>query len=357
MSDTKFAKGCEVFAEAAIRAGCRFFAGYPITPQSEILEYMAKNMYDRGGAFVQSESELAAINMVYGASCMGIRAMTSSSSPGISLKTEGISYLAAACLPAVIVSVQRGGPGLGTINCSQPDYFQATKAPGHGGHKCMVFAPSTLQEVADIMQIAFEKAERDLNPVIVLSDGCMSSMMETVTFREPLADPLPRHSRSLWNYDPNRNNKIRAGAADPATWEAHLLERAKIYERWQEEDVMVDTGDLEDAKIVLTGYGSSGRLCRTVVKKLRAENLPVGFIKPITVVPFPKDSFKALDPKVTRIVVAAEMAVPGQMIEDVRISTSQEIEVLPFARTGGVIPSPGELEAYVRKLLEKVGEN
>jgi len=356
MSDVRFMKGCEVYAEAAIRAGCRFFAGYPITPQSEILEYMANHLAERGGSFVQSESEVSAINMVYGASSMGVRAMTSSSSPGISLKTEGISYLAAASLPAVIVSVQRGGPGLGTIACSQSDYFQATKAPGHGGHKCMVFAPSTLQEAADIMQIAFDKSVRDCNPVIVLTDGCMSSMMETVTLRDPKEEPVPKHAHCFDRFVPGARSTITAGISDPKAWEKAIIARTAIYDKWQKNDVMVEEQDLAGAEIVLTGYGSMGRLCRSVVKKLRTRGFSVGYIKPLTLVPFPVQSFKQLDPAATRAVIAAEMAIPGQMMEDVSACTPIGIEVIPFARTGGVIPTEAEFEQFVLDHLKKGGQ-
>ena len=352
MSDTKFIKGCEVFAEGALRAGCRFFAGYPITPQSEILEYMSQDMVKRGGAFVQSESEIAAINMVYGASCMGTRAMTSSSSPGVSLKTEGISYLAGASLPAVIVSVQRSGPGLGTINAAQGDYLQATKAPGHGGHRCLVYAPTTLQEAADLMQTAFDKADEYCNPVIVLSDGCMASMMETVTFRDPIPEPLPKHKNALGKYN-KEHHMIAAGSDLPESWEKALKEKAKMYESWEENEVIVEEYNLDQAEIILTGHGSMGRLCRSVAKKLVAKGLPVGCIKPITLVPFPKKSFRKLDKSIVRRVISVEMANPGQMICDVAANTPEGIEVSLFSRCGGVIPTQAELENYISELFDK----
>ncbi len=344
-----FMKGCEVVAEAALRAGCRFFAGYPITPQNEILEYMSQHMSERGGSFVQSESEIAAVNMVYGAAAAGIRSMTSSSSPGISLKTEGISYMAAARLPGVIVSVQRGGPGLGTIQPAQVDYMQAVYAPGHGGHRCMVFTPSTLQEMADVTAIAFEKSERDRNPAIILIDGCLASVMEKVVLPEAIEPP----ARPDWALRPIANTPkawISPGWMNPEDLEQDNLQRAEMYMRWQAEDVMVEETGLEDAEIVLTGYGTSARSAHSAMRALRARGIRAGLIKPLTVSPFPVESYRKLSGGVKRVIVV-EMAIPGQMLGDVQAACDVQVDY--FARAGGVIPTGEEVERFVLSLLEQ----
>jgi 2-oxoglutarate ferredoxin oxidoreductase subunit alpha len=348
-NEIRFMKGCEVLAEAAIRAGCRFFAGYPITPQNELLEYMSRYLPAAGGNFVQSESEIAAINMVYGASACGIRAMTSSSSPGISLKTEGISYMAAARLPGVIVSVQRGGPGLGTIQPAQADYYQAVKAPGHGGHRCMVFTPANMQELADIVSVAFEKSDRDRNPVIILIDGCLASVMEKVVLPNAVTPP----ARSEWALREKALPKkawISPGWAIPEALEEDNLQRAQMYQAWQETDVMVEEKRLEDAEIVLTGYGTSARTAESVMESLREKGISVGLIKPLTVNPFPVESYRKLSPDRVKCIVDIEMAEPAQMKQDI-IAANAIIPVISYTRAGGVIPTSEEVEQFIKKQL------
>jgi 2-oxoglutarate ferredoxin oxidoreductase subunit alpha len=349
--EIRFMKGCEVIAEAAIRAGCRFFAGYPITPQNEILEYMSQYLPGAGGNFIQSESEIAAINMIYGAAACGVRVMTSSSSPGISLKTEGISYMMAARLPGVIVSVQRGGPGLGTIQPAQSDYFQAVKAPGHGGQFCMVFTPSTLQEMADLMRIAFEKSERDRNPVIILIDGCLASVMEKVILPEPVSLPeIP--AWAFRNKALPQKAWITPGWAVPEDLEKEINRRAGMYQSWQEKDVMVIEQYLDDAEIVITGYGTSGRNAASVVESLRTQGIRAGLIKPLTVNPFPFESYRKLAGKHVSRIVDIEMAEPPQMKYDI-ISAMSGIPVVAYTRSGGIIPAGEEVEQFIKTSVLK----
>jgi 2-oxoglutarate/2-oxoacid ferredoxin oxidoreductase subunit alpha len=345
-----FMKGNEAIAEAAVRAGCRFFAGYPITPQNEIPEYLSRRMPQVGGVFVQGESELASVAMVMGASCAGRRAMTSSSSPGISLKAEGISTMAGAAIPAVIVDVARTGAGTGYIYPGQNQYAMATKAPGHGGFKVMVFAPSTVQEAVDLTYEAFDYADRDRNPVIVLADGLIGGMMEAVGL-PPMRDEIPERD---WVLDGAKDRPKRSAASIHWTGpelEAFQDERAAIYRRWAENDVRVETRDLEDAEIVVVAYGTSARVAGTALKSLRAEGVKVGLIRPITVSPFPLRVFDTLDWSRVRHVVSVEMCVPALMIEDVERAVGRRAPVSSFGRGGGHVLSPAEIAAAVRGLL------
>ena len=276
-------KGNEAIAEAAVRAGCRFFAGYPITPQNEIPEYLSRRMPEVGGVFVQGESEIASINMVCGASAVGIRAMTSSSSPGVSLKGEGISTLAGAQLPAVIVDVACSGAGTGQILPGQNQYNFATKAPGHGGFRVIVLAPSTVQEAVDLTYRAFDYADRDRNPVIVLADGVIGGMMEAVVLPEPKSE-LP--DKSNWVVDGCKGRKNRVNSS--YMHDLHELEKfqiacADMYDRWQAEDVQVEQLLTEDAEIVIASYGISARASKTAIRELRKEGIKVGLVRPITV--------------------------------------------------------------------------
>ncbi len=347
-----FMKGNEAIAEAAVRAGCRFFAGYPITPQNEIPEYFSRRMPAVGGVFVQGESELASVAMVMGASCAGRRAMTSSSSPGISLKAEGISTMAGAAVPAVIVDVARTGAGTGYIYPGQNQYAMATKAPGHGGFKVMVFAPATVQEAVDLTYEAFDYADRDRNPVIVLADGLIGGMMEAVTL-PPMRDEIP--DRSDWVLDGAKGRPKRAVASIQWTGpdlEAFQESRAAIYRGWAENDVRVETRHLDDAEIVLVAYGTSARVAGTALKHLRAEGVRVGMIRPITVSPFPLAVFDTLDYGRVRHVLSVEMCVPALMVEDVERAVGKRAPVSSFGRGGGHVPSPSEISAAVRALVE-----
>lgn len=303
-------KGCEAIAEAAVRAGCRFFAGYPITPQNEIPEYFARRLPEVGGNFVQGESEVASVNMVYGAAAAGTRSMTSSSSPGIALKSEGISYCAAARVPIVYSNISRGGPGVGAIQPAQQDYFQATKASGNGGFRMMVLAPSTVQEAVDLTYAAFDYADRDMNPVLILADGVIGTMMEPVELPEMKSDEeiaAIKESKKKWacighELDYANRSWIQPGQWDTKKMQAWNEDAAKMYASW-EKDVMVEEYQIEDAELVLTAYGISARICKSVVDILRKEGYKIGLIRPITVSPFPYASYDKINYDICKAVL------------------------------------------------------
>lgn len=353
-----FMKGCEALAEAAVRAGMRFFAGYPITPQNEIPEYLSRRLPEVGGTFIQGESEVASINMVYGAAATGVRSMTSSSGPGISLKCEGISYLAAAQLPALIVDVSRGGPGLGSIQPAQSDYLQATKALGHGGHRLIVFAPSTVQEIVDITYNAFEYAERDRNPVFVLIDGCLGAMMESVELPE-MKEPHPE-SQSSWTLG-RREGEDRAAHLISPIYEAGLegLNKsfAKRIKKWEKEDVLVEELYLEDAEYVIAAYGIAARIAKQVVEDLREEGVKIGMIRPITIFPFPTESFNRLDYSKVRGIIDIEMTIPAQMKEDVERAVAGRAPIFEHGHSGGVLLDEYDIRTAIEKIIndEKEG--
>ena len=353
----EFMKGCEAIAEAAVRAGCRFYSGYPITPQSEIMEYLSRRLPEVGGVFVQGESEIAAINMIYGAASSGVRAMTSSSSTGVSLKTEGISYMASTRLPGVFVSAMRCGPGLGMIQPSQMDYLQATKAPGHGGVKCLVFAPSTVQECVDLMGTAFEKAFRDRNPVIMLVDGCLCAIMEPVEL-PPMQDmnALKKPDWALTGNGGRAKRAIVPCMAEPEEWEQFNIGMKKLYDSWKERDVMVEEFLTDDAEYVVAAYGTSARVSRSAIRMLRAEGIKVGMIRPITVNPFPNEAFERLDASRVRRILDVEMAIPAQMVEDVERAVRGRIPISCTARCGGVVITEEEVYEFIKEIVEKEGE-
>jgi 2-oxoglutarate ferredoxin oxidoreductase subunit alpha len=349
--ERKFMKGNEAIAEAAVRAGCRFFAGYPITPQNEIPEYLSRRLPAVGGVFVQGESEIASISMVSGAAAAGTRAMTSSSSPGISLKAEGISTLAGAALPAVIVDVARTGAGTGHILPGQNQYAFATRAPGHGGFKVIVLAPATVQEAIDLTYEAFDYADRDRNPVIVLADGVIGQMMEAVTLPEP-KETIP--DRSDWVLDGCKGRAKRVSSSlvlDSVQLEKIQIARAKMYERWGEEDVRVETLHLDDAEVVIAAYGTSSRVAKTAIRTLRDEGVMVGMIRPITVSPFPYATFDALDYGRVRHVLSVEMCIPALMVDDVERAVARRAPVSTFCRGGGAVMSQAEIAVAVKKLF------
>ena len=338
MGEKRFMKGNEAIAEAAVRAGCRFFAGYPITPQNEIPEYLSWRLPEVGGDFVQGESEIASINMVYGASAMGTRAMTSSSSPGISLKAEGISYLAAAMLPALIINVSRGGPGLGSIQPAQSDYLQATKALGHGGFHTLVFAPNTVQEAVDIVYESWEYAERDRNPVFVLLDGCLGNIMEEVDLpemKEIKPEDLPEWCLS------RRNGRDWQGNITPIYTEPILeglnMMAGEMYKQWEEEDVRVEEFMLDDAEYVVVAYGMASRVAKEAVIKLREKGHKLGLIRPITLYPFPKKSIKNLDYSRVKGIFDIEMTIPAQMRDDIELQVMERCPVYEYGRSGGCL--------------------
>ena len=348
-------KGSEAIAEAAIRAGARFFFGYPITPQTEVAAYMAKMMPKVGGTYLQAESEVAAINMVYGASAAGARVMTSSSSPGISLKSEGISYMAGADLPGVIVNVQRGGPGLGSIQPSQADYWQATKATGHGDFHIVVYAPSTVQEMADYAFKAFDTADKYRVPVMIMADGMLGQMMEPVELPEHKDRKLPEKPWAACGHENKReHNIINSLYLTPNALEDLVRARYERYKIVEEKEQRAEEYRTEDADVIVVAYGASSRVARSAVNKAREAGKKVGLIRPITLWPFPKDAIKRAADHAKELLVV-EMSM-GQMVDDVRLAVNGQCPVRFFGRTGGVIPTPDEVLAAIVALNEKVGE-
>jgi 2-oxoglutarate ferredoxin oxidoreductase subunit alpha len=345
--------GNEALAEAAIIAGCDAYFGYPITPQNEITAYMSRRMPEEGRVFVQSESELAAINMVFGASATGKRAMTSSSSPGISLMQEGISYLAGAELPAVVVNVMRGGPGLGNIAPSQADYFQATRGGGHGDYRTIVLAPSSVQELADSMPLAFDLADQYRMTVMVLADGILGQMMEPVVLEPKPRRELPAKEWALTGADGREQNIVRSlWLAEGALEKLNDKLQAK-YRRIQESEVLCEQYRLEDAEIVVVAYGIAARIARAAVDKTRRHGIPTGLIRPITLWPFPSEQVSAAAESF-RVFLAVEMSA-GQMVEDVRLAVAGKAPVLLHGRPGGGVPTVDELAEKIRQLTIRSG--
>jgi 2-oxoglutarate ferredoxin oxidoreductase subunit alpha len=350
----KFVKGNEAIAEAAVRAGCRFFAGYPITPQNEIPEHLSKRMPEVGGSFVQGESEVASSYMVYGAAMTGVRCMTSSSGCGIALYAEGIGYITGANLPVVIINVGRGGPGLGQILPSQQEYLSATKAPTNGGARCFVLAPATVQETVDMVYEAFDIADKYRCICYVLADGVIGNMMEGVVYPE-MKDLNDLPAKDEW-----RINKRNADGSKRliSSWynsgeelEAENIKHMKMYEGWKESEVRVEEYMMDDAEIVFAAYGTSARVAKSVIKTLRAEGIKAGLIRPKTLFPFPEANFTALDKNKVKKVICLEMSYPGQMVEDVRALTDKAIPVEHYGRSGGVILKPEDALRAVRKMI------
>ena len=335
-----------------MRAGCRYFFGYPITPQNEIPEYLAKHMPARGGVFVQAESEIAAINMIYGASGAGARVMTSSSSPGISLKQEGITYLACAELPAVIVNMMRGGPGLGNIAPSQADYYQATRGGGNGDYRTIVLAPASIQEAADFTQEAFDLADVYRMPVIVLADGTIGQMMEAIEWRTPPRRELPAKEWATNGHRGERpHNIINSLFLDVADCEEQNCRLQERYELIAERETRYEEYMAEDAEVLFVAYGTSARLARAAVLKLRAQGVKAGLFRPITLWPFPEVALhaRAAMPSM-KAVIAAEMST-GQMIDDVKLAVNGIRPVYLVGRSGGAMPMPMELVELALEVL------
>ncbi|MCM8796016.1 MAG: 3-methyl-2-oxobutanoate dehydrogenase subunit VorB [Candidatus Omnitrophica bacterium] len=336
--------GNEAIGEGAIQAGCTFYAGYPITPQNELTAYMATRMPKIGGIFIQAESELAAINMVFGASAAGVRAMTSSSSPGISLKQEGISYIAGAELPAVIVNVMRGGPGLGNIAPSQSDYFQATKGGGHGDYHPIVIAPASVQEAFDFMQLSFNLADKYRNPVIILTDGMLGQMMEPLSIEHIEKKPKTTKINKPWALTGCKNrrpNVIKSFYIKEGDLEKFNLILQKKYKTIQEREQRYEGLYLDDAKVAVVAYGTMARIAKAVVKRLREKGKKVGMIRPITLWPFPQKAFTQYPIPNTQYLVV-EMSY-GQMLEDVKLAVEGRAKVEFLGRAGGGIPSEEEI--------------
>lgn len=348
-------KGNEAIAEAAIRAGCDCFFGYPITPQSEIPEYLSLHMPQHGKVFVQAESEVAAINMVYGAAGAGMRAMTSSSSPGISLKQEGITYLAGAELPAVIVNCMRGGPGLGTIQPGQSDYFQATRGGGNGDYRTVVLAPANIQEAVDMVQEAFDIADQYRNPVLVLADGMIGQMMEPIEWREiPKRKLPPKDWAATGRKGRAHHNVINSLYIDPNECDDFNVELAKKYQTIKENEVRWTHKDAEDAELLITAYGTPARIVLTALEQLRAEGIKAGTFRPISLWPFPEKALHdlALRDNV-KAILDVEMSIDGQMIEDVRLSVEGRRPISYLGHAGGVIPTVEEIVEAGKKALKE----
>ena len=345
-------KGNEAIAEAAVQAGCRYFFGYPITPQNEIPEYMSARLPEVGGAFVQAESEVAAINLVYGAAGTGARSMTSSSSPGISLKQEGISYIVGAELPCVIVNIVRGGPGLGSIQPAQSDYYQATRGGGHGDYRMPVFAPASVQEAVELTQKAFDVADRYRTPAMVLGDGIIGQMMEPVAMPDYRMPELPAKDWAAtgWKEGARPRAIINSLYIKPDACEAHNKKLQAKYDEITEKETLVETQFMDDAAFAVVAYGTTARIALTAIRRARAEGIDVGLIRPVTVWPFPTKAIAEAAPKLKGI-LTVEMSM-GQMVDDVRLAANGACPVRFYGRTGGVVPSVREIYEEIKSMKE-----
>ena len=342
-------KGNEALAEAAIRAGCHHFFGYPITPQTELAAYMSKRMPKIGGTYLQAESEVAAINMVLGASAAGVRAMTSSSSPGVSLKGEGISYMAGSDLPALIINVQRGGPGLGGIQPSQADYWQATKATGHGDFQILVLAPSTVQEMVDLVSDAFDLADKYRMPAMILADGMLGQMMEPVSLpEEGERAPVQKAWAACGHEGKRAHNIVNSLYLTPDKLEELVKERFARYGQIKQNEQRAEEYLVDDADVVVVAYGASSRVARGAVNKAREMGLKAGLVRPVTLWPFPEDALKRAAAHARNFLVV-EMSM-GQMVDDVRLAIDCKVPVHFFGRTGGMIPTPAEVLGQIQGL-------
>ncbi len=343
-------KGNEALAEAAMRAGCKCFFGYPITPQTEISAYLSKKMAKAGGVFLQAESEIAAINMVLGASSTGVRVMTSSSSPGISLKAEGISYIAGSDLPCVIINVQRGGPGLGGIQPSQADYWQATKAIGHGDFHLLVFAPSSVQEMVDMVVRAFDLADEYRMPAMILADGLLGQMMEPVVFPEIKAEKVEKPWATDGHKNKRAHNITNSLYLQPDKLQGSVVDRFARYDEIKLKHADAESYMTEDADIIVTAYGATARIAKSAVNMAREEGIKVGLLRPKTLWPFPVKQIQAACEN-AKSVLCVEMSM-GQMIDDVKLAINCSKPVHFFGKTGGVVPKPTEVLEEIKKLAK-----
>ncbi len=347
MADKVLMKGNEAIAEAAIKAGCRHYFGYPITPQTEVAAYMAKKMPKIGGTFLQAESEIAAINMVYGVASAGLRVMTSSSSPGISLKGEGISYLAGADLPALVVNVQRGGPGLGGIQPSQSDYFQSTRGGGHGDYHMIVLAPSSVQEMAALTVKGFELADKYRMTAMVLADGTMGQMMEPVSLDFEVTPPPEKPWATTGTEMKRKHNIVNSLSLVPEELEKLNIARFERYELVKKNETMYEEYMMDDAEIAIAAFGIAARVSKNAINEARKQGIKVGLIRPITLWPFPDAPFKKAATHVKQF-ISVELNM-GQMIEDVRLASECKVPVTLCNRVGGMIPSPEQvLDAIIK---------
>ncbi len=340
--------GNEAIAEGALAAGCSFYAGYPITPQNEIITYMAKHMVKPGSVFIQAESELAAINMVYGGCAAGARSMTSSSSPGASLMQEGISYIAGSRLPAVIVNIMRGGPGLGNIAPAQSDYFQATRGGGHGDYRLIVLAPGSVQEAYDLTQTSFDLADKYRIPVEILGDGILGQMMEPVQLSVKKIKPNPPKSWALCGCKGRKPNIVKSFFLAEGALEEFNLSLQKNYEIIRKKEARYEGLFLPDAKVILVAYGTMARIAKSAIIQLRSAGKKIGLIRPISLWPFPQGPFNAKNKKLKYLVV--EMSY-GQMLEDVRLAVCGRQKIEFLGRSGGGVPSEEEIINKVERIL------
>ncbi|MBC8591515.1 3-methyl-2-oxobutanoate dehydrogenase subunit VorB [Wansuia hejianensis] len=342
-------KGNEALGAAAIAAGCKYFFGYPITPQNEVPEYMSKELPKVGGVFIQAESEVAAINMVYGAAGAGARVMTSSSSPGVALKQEGISYCAGAELPCVIVNIMRGGPGLGGIQPSQTDYFQATRGGGNGDYRLLVLAPANVQELVDLVMLGFDKADEYRNPVMILGDGMIGQMMEPVEFKDNNNQELPEKTwATVGTKGERKPNVVNSLYLDAEDLENHNTRLQEKYAKMKANETRVESYNIEDADVVITAYGTTSRIAKTAIAKLEKEGYKVGLIRPITLWPYPYDEFSKIKDD-CKGVLTVEMNT-GQMLEDVKLALNGRVPAYFYGRTGGMVPTPEEIVEKVKEI-------
>lgn len=341
-------KGNEALAEAAIRAGCQCFFGYPITPQSELPAYLAREMPKRGRVFLQAESEIAAINMVYGAAGAGARVMTSSSSPGISLKQEGISYLCGAELPCLIVNIVRGGPGLGDIQPAQSDYFQATRGGGHGDYRTIVFSPSSVQELVDMVYDAFDLADIYRNPVMILGDGILGQMMEPVVFREKSHRELPPKTWATTGKKDRKQNIINSLYLDPVKLEQHNWKLDRKYKEIMAKECRWEVINGDDAEYFVVAYGICARIAFSAVEMARNEGIKAGLIRPITLWPYPQKAFDDVMDR-AKAFLTVELSL-GQMIDDVKLSVNGRAPVYFYGRPGGMVPTAEDVFDEILKM-------
>ena len=353
MADKVLMKGNEAIAEAAIIAGCRHYFGYPITPQTEIAAYMAKKMPKIGGVFLQAESEIAAINMVYGVAAAGRRVMTSSSSPGISLKSEGLSYMAGSDLPALVVNVQRGGPGLGGIQPSQADYFQATRGSGHGDYHMIVLAPSSVQEMAELTVKGFELADTYRMTSMILADGTMGQMMEPVSLEFDVKPAPEKPWATVGTKLERTHNIVNSLSLVPEELEQLNFARYEKYEYIKENEAMYEEYMMDDAEYAIAAFGIASRVAKNAVNEARKQGIKVGMIRPITLWPFPTAPFKKAADKV-KAIISVELSM-GQMIEDVKLATECKVPVTLCNRVGGMIVSPEQVLEAIKKVAENGG--
>jgi 2-oxoglutarate ferredoxin oxidoreductase subunit alpha len=342
-------KGNEAIAEAAIRAGCDAYFGYPITPQTEVLEYMARRMPELGRAFVQAESELGAINMVYGAACTGTRVMTTTSSPGYSLMQETMSYISMSFVPCVIVNIMRGGPGLGNIQPAQGDYFQMTKGGGHGDYNLIVLAPSTVQETVDLVIEAFDLADRYRQPVTLIADGMIGQIMEPVNLPELRMPERPKHAWALTGARGRGKNIVTSLFLGAQNLERENLKLQERINEIRTNEVRFAEYEMEGAEVVVVAYGTAGRIVQTAVKQARSEGIPVGLFRPISMFPFP---YARLDQvaETARHILVVELSA-GQMIEDVRLATNCRLPISFFGKLGGLVPLPEDILEEIVKIV------